>query len=266
MDQNYCSGIKVYGSCNGLLCLSDTLLHRNNVIFSCNPIIRKVKKIPMIPIEVHDSVEDEAMENAELFFGYYADEAELSFGYFDDDYKVIRIAEFCCMYRVGVYSLSIDCWKFVYCESDDGTFKSYNIASSKCVNGVAYFVKYEGRLVCLICTMRGLEKSNFQNVFFLNLGCLKLEAYGESIALVETTLEHLVKWKLKNCGATKTPTWEKKVIIEFPSGVYLHLTGFTIDGTYLLKRFNYFYMIFTCAILKHHSWRNTHVTMCQKQP
>lgn len=65
------------------------------------------------------------------------------------------------MYRIGVYSLSTDCWKIIYFDSDYGTFKLLSDPSSKCVNGVAYFVKYKGRLVCFDLHNEKIREVNF---------------------------------------------------------------------------------------------------------
>lgn len=228
---------KVNGICNGLLCVSDSYLHRWSKIYLWNPVIRKAKKISIIPrAQLRESARD----------------ADLCFGYFHDDYKVIRIAP-CCrgkMFRVGVYSLSTDAWKITYYDSayDADTWKvTYGVSpydpydlldiqpSNKFVGSVAYFVKYEHRLICYDLYREMIREVQFPDKFGSQLKPFSLEPCGESVALIGTSQGHLTKWVLRNCAATNTSTWEKIVIAKLETPGYLYPLGFTKHGKYLLR-------------------------------
>lgn len=86
--------------------MSDVKLRCDSIVYLLNPIIRRAKNIPKIPIEVLDP------------FGG----ADLCLGYFDDDYKVIKLVGYSGIYRVGVYSLRTDSWKIISCDCDVVTF------------------------------------------------------------------------------------------------------------------------------------------------
>lgn len=159
--------VRVFGCCNGLLCVADRGLYTSSSIYLFNPIIRKNKKIPLNNCG--------HVEDANLCFRYYD----------DDDYKVIKITPFDGDYRVDVYSLSTDSWKTIICHSDYSTFDCKENNLSKYVCGVAYFLKYKGRIVYFDFrdkTIREVELSG--NVdSFLNYS-IYVEAYGESLTLV----------------------------------------------------------------------------------
>ncbi|KAL8094227.1 hypothetical protein AgCh_035930 [Apium graveolens] len=116
--------VRVFGSCNGLLCVADNELRTSSSIDLLNPVIRKAKKIPL-----------EACGPGE--------DADLCLGYFHDDYKVIKIAPIGGDYRVDIYSLKTDSWKTITCHSDYVTFDYEERLVSKYVGGVAYFLNYE---------------------------------------------------------------------------------------------------------------------------
>ncbi|XP_047339491.1 F-box protein CPR1-like [Impatiens glandulifera] len=101
---NYDYGIMLYGSCDGLLCMSDA----NSIddIFICNPSTRKSRKLPYASVDLPD-----------IYNIFY--DCIYHFGYdnTNDDYKVVRLAlrkktfkgdieE----YEVKVYSLKTNLW------------------------------------------------------------------------------------------------------------------------------------------------------------
>ncbi|XP_047313684.1 F-box protein CPR1-like [Impatiens glandulifera] len=110
---NYDCGIMLYGSCDGLLCMSDA----NSIddFFICNPSTRKSKKLPYESVELPD------INN--IFY-----DCIYRFGYdnTNDDYKVVRLAfrqktfrGDIDEYEVKVYSLKSNSWhrpeKFSQC-------------------------------------------------------------------------------------------------------------------------------------------------------
>lgn len=96
----------------------------------------------------------------------------------------------------------------------------------------------EGRLVCFDLHNERIREVNFPEN--CNLACSILEVYGESIAFIKTSDEHLAKWELKFCDLTYAFTWEKKVIVELHPDFNLYPVGFTTNGTYLLRDYDYF--------------------------
>lgn len=213
--------VKVYGICNGLLCVSEDKLFPTSRIYLWNPVIRKVKQIPMIaPAKASGPARD----------------ADLCFGYFCDDYKLVKIAPFDGNYSVGVYSLTTDAWKIKYCPSNYATFRSSsNPSSNKFVNGVAYFVNFDGMLVCFDLHHDKIREVQFPNKFHPQSHSFSVEAWGESIALIEYSdqNQNLTKWVLRNCAARSTSTWEKKVSIKLEADMYP--LGITQHGKYLLR-------------------------------
>lgn len=86
--------LKIYGVCDGIICLSTFNLFS---IYLWNSVIRKVKKLPYgIGFSTH----------------YCLPSYTLCFGYHDDDHKVIKVVQSENIYHIGVYSLNTDSWKF----------------------------------------------------------------------------------------------------------------------------------------------------------
>ncbi|XP_074374300.1 putative F-box protein At1g19160 [Apium graveolens] len=219
-------GWKVYGSCEGLLCVSELLFQIDSSIYLLNPLIGKAKKLPRFLTESG--------------FGF----GDLCFGYFDDDYKVIMLGPFNRTYHVGVYSLRTDSWKVTRADSNYGNFHStFCSRSSVCVGGVAYFVTYHRRMTCFDLQAEKIKEVTYPTYCYGNslisidtLGTsFSIEAIGESVALWNIWGGHLAIWILRNCGITNTPTWEKNVdIILQGSNRCYNGIGFTNNGTYVL--------------------------------
>ncbi|CAN6700170.1 unnamed protein product [Malus baccata var. baccata] len=89
----------IYGSCNGLLCLSNRLgLCLKTPIYLWNPSIRKFKRLPKGLIQ-------HTIRFVAIGFGFHGGEK---------DYKVVRIVRFQqkkSIFGVEVYSVRLDAWK-----------------------------------------------------------------------------------------------------------------------------------------------------------
>ncbi|XP_074354480.1 uncharacterized protein LOC141693318 [Apium graveolens] len=170
--------LKVYGICDGLLCLSGlgNLLHLDPPIYLYNPSIRKGKKL-MPPTRGFKS------ERPELGF------TSLCFGYHDDDYKVIKIDAFSHRvwhkYRVCIYSLNDDSWKVIEIEVFAGTSKLtfWRCPRAKLVNGVVYFLQGH-EVVSFDINHEIIRKVDKPEGINDITGYIIMEEYGESIAII----------------------------------------------------------------------------------
>lgn len=93
----------VVGSCNGLLCLTNTDSY-GTVIYLCNPFIRKCRTINIPITGLLRSSEDCLHVHIALGFGYFDQ---------TDDYKIVRIAlsSEIDMVKIEVYSMITDLWR-----------------------------------------------------------------------------------------------------------------------------------------------------------
>ena len=217
-------GLKVFGTCNGLLCVSHVNLGVDSIVYLLNPVIRRAKNIGKIPIEVQER------------------KGNLCLGYYDGDYKVIIIVRGCGNYRVGVYSLSTNGWKILSCDSNNFSSNSFcGYVSSKCVNGVAYFVKNRDGIVCFDLNDEMIREIRFPEKFSpawwpWTCDSFTLEECGESVALMEIRGDgHLVKWGLRSCGGAES-LWEKECTIALEADPrQIHLIGLKYNGEYILR-------------------------------
>ncbi|VVA32468.1 PREDICTED: F-box [Prunus dulcis] len=92
------SSFHIYGSCNGLLCISDNTMKRT---YLWNPSIRKFKRLPK---SLNRDKYRYSIATIALGFG-------LDVG--GNDYKVVRIASFSHGICVEVYSLRLDSWRII---------------------------------------------------------------------------------------------------------------------------------------------------------
>lgn len=91
---------RIYGSSNGLVCISDRILRPNSPICIWNPCIRKFRTLP----------------ESRLDGRYSSYDISLSFGYHPElnDYKVVTMGWFVrFVIKVQVYSLSTGAWKVI---------------------------------------------------------------------------------------------------------------------------------------------------------
>ncbi|KAL1801958.1 hypothetical protein ACET3Z_030605 [Daucus carota] len=201
----------------------------DSIVYLLNPMIRRAKNIGKIPMEV-------------LYTNEPIGGADLCLGYYDGDYKVIKIVRGCGSYRVGVYSLSTNGWKILSCDSNESSFDSlYGYPLSKCVNGVAYFVKYTAGIVCFDLDDELIREIKFPEKFSpvwrpRTYYSFTLEECGESVALMEISGDgHLVKWGLRSCGGAES-SWEKECTIALKADPYnIGATGLTYNSEYIVR-------------------------------
>lgn len=217
--------LKVYGVCNGLLCLSDGQLRMKSTIYLWNPIARRGKKF-LDPHVNHKTGEGVPYS--------------LAFGYHDDDYKVIKIARYSDTYRVLIYSLSNDAWDYLrlnlldnihYDEHDD---KYMQYPNAMLVNGVAYFLKEEPfQVVCFDIGYERIQVVDLPEHFNADTSFV-MKPYGESLALLEYCESglstELVVWTLR--GILR---WEKSFRVDTECSYPL---GFIDDGKIILRAFD----------------------------
>ncbi|KAM7523286.1 hypothetical protein LguiA_013188 [Lonicera macranthoides] len=123
LNKQSVNGTTIIGSCNGLLCLTNT----DKYIFLWNPSTRKYWKssVCRIPLGVQYVV-----------FGFGYDDAK-------DDYKVVRMVQFygkgeeSFRSEVSVYSLKSDSWRKI---SDFPYYLSYERVSGVLANGALHWV------------------------------------------------------------------------------------------------------------------------------
>ncbi|KAL6228276.1 hypothetical protein ACLB2K_002229 [Fragaria x ananassa] len=100
-------GFTVYGSCNGLLCISLRSLDVDDPIFLYNPSLRKFKQLPQSDFKVSEDTSGHTTiirleDVVTLGFGYHSGE---------DDYQVVRfVYPRRSIFHVEIYSLKLNSW------------------------------------------------------------------------------------------------------------------------------------------------------------
>ncbi|XP_059639621.1 F-box/kelch-repeat protein At3g23880-like [Cornus florida] len=130
----YCaSQLHIFGSCNGLVCLSDNIFDYvfkkvNNLIL-WNPSIRKSMRLPMSSIGIDSHGLREVVD------GYGFDSKT-------NDYKVVRIAYINDFpdAEVELYSLNRGCWRRIYVVGPHHRFTFAPLPSQVFVNGIVHWV------------------------------------------------------------------------------------------------------------------------------
>ncbi|XP_059650091.1 F-box protein CPR1-like [Cornus florida] len=222
--------LDIYGSCNGLVCLSERPLTASSTIYLWNPALRILKTLPKsqiidLPVDTHSTF---------IAFG---------FDYRGNDYKVVK---FVCVrpatddpsntpFLVEVYSLSTDSWRKI-----DVSAPSCCIADWQptIMNGAAYWTAYrktEGKLVYSLLQF-GMCDEVFTEVM-LPEGSARcrypcITVFGESLCLYNfgwSTLCECDVWTMECC---KMGTWTKRCTVNF-SDLNLTQIGFRRNGELL---------------------------------
>ncbi|KAH0994879.1 hypothetical protein GBA52_018743 [Prunus armeniaca] len=181
----------IYGSSNGLVCISDEILNFDSPIHIWNPSVRKLRTPPM-------------STNTNIKFSYVA----LQFGFHSgvNDYKVVRMMRTNKnALAVEVYSLGTDCWKLIQAippwlkctwKHHKGTF----------LNGVAYHIIEKGPIFSIMSFDSGSE--DFEEFIAPDAICnswkLCIQVYKEQICLLfgfygceEEGMENIDLWVLQ---------------------------------------------------------------------
>nr|ADZ76515.1 S-haplotype-specific F-box protein [Prunus speciosa] len=217
----------VYGSSNGLVCISDEILNYDSPIHIWNPSVRKFRTPPV-------------STNINIKFGYVA----LQFGFHPriNDYKAIRMMRTNKgAFAVEVYSLRTDSWKMIEAippwlkctwQHHNGTF----------FNGVAYNIIQKGPIFSIISFDSGSEE--FEEFIAPDAICISqglcIEVYKEQICLLfscygceEEGMDKNDFWVLQE------KRWKQLCPFIFPSKSYSTM-GISIDNELLMQRRDFF--------------------------
>ncbi|KAH0982065.1 hypothetical protein GBA52_009242 [Prunus armeniaca] len=142
----------VYGSCNGVLCISATWrVNLASPIYLLNPSIRVFKKLPDCHI----------LQTAHF--------VTLGFGFHErgDDYKVVRVVRFPRkkdFFAVEVYSLRLDTWRRI--TATPPVSQQARFPQPKCLffNGFLYWITVEPSQHCTSIVSFDLDSEVFQKI------------------------------------------------------------------------------------------------------
>nr|ABI15330.1 F-box protein SFB [Prunus salicina]BAF91847.1 S haplotype-specific F-box protein c [Prunus salicina] len=213
----------IYGSSNGLVCISDEILNFDSPIHIWNPSIRKFRTPPM-------------STNINIKYSYVA----LQFGFHPrvNDYKIIRMMRTNKdAFTVEVYSLGTDSWKMIEAippwlkctwQHQMGTFS----------NGVAYHIIQKGPIFSVISFDSDSEE--FQEFIAPDAICsswgLCINVYKEQICLLfrfygceEEGMEQVDFWVLQE------KRWNQLCPFIYPRSCY-RIMGISINNELILQK------------------------------
>lgn len=221
LEINFRAELVVYGSCNGLVCLSHESVEMNSDIYLWNPVIRKIKKLP-VPSLVFDVSPDMVdFGDDELVTSVY-----VCFGYEDDDYKVVMVGVVEGVCSVGIYSLGNNCWSVVDdFENDDDDldpFRLHDLVSrdSRFVNGVAYFktsddADNDNVIVCFDMSRKVIREIGLPDEIH-EIDSYTMDVYGEYLAVLTVSVyaNGLGCLSISLLSDESVPSWEKILVID----------------------------------------------------
>nr|ACJ09221.1 S-haplotype-specific F-box protein [Prunus dulcis] len=211
----------IYGSSNGLVCISDEILNSDSPIHIWNPSVRKFRTPPVTNINIK--------------FSCFA----LQFGFHPgvNDYKAVRMMRTNKgALAVEVYSLRTDSWKMIEAippwlkctwQHHKGTF----------FNGVAYHFIQKGPIFSIMSFDSGSEE--FEEFIAPDAICSSLElyidVYKEQICLLlgshpceEEDMDKIDLWVLQE------KRWKQLCPFIYPSDDYYRTIGVSIDNKLLM--------------------------------
>nr|ABW08115.1 S haplotype-specific F-box protein 7 [Prunus avium] len=212
----------IYGSSNGLICISDEILNFDSPIYIWNPSVRKFRTPPM-------------STNINIKFSY----VDLQFGFHPrfNDYKAVRMMRTNKnAFTVEVYSLRTDSWKMIEAippwlkctwQHHKGTF----------FNGVAYHIIEKGPIFSIMSFNPGSEE--FQEFIAPDAICapwgLCIDVYKGQICLLfmcfgceEEGMDKVDLWVLQG------KRWKQLCPFVFPFGYCDLLLGISIDNELIM--------------------------------
>nr|BAJ41468.1 S-haplotype specific F-box protein 3 [Prunus persica] len=215
----------IYGSSNGLVCISDEILNFDSPIHIWNPSVRKLRTTPM-------------STNINIKFSLLS----LQFGFHPEvnDYKAVRMMRTNKnTMAVEVYSLRTNSWKMIEAippwlkctwQHHKGTF----------FNGVAYHIIQKGPIFSIMSFDLGSEK--FEEFIAPDAICnswkLFIDVYKEEICLLfdcypceEEDMDKIDLWVLQE------KRWKQSCPFIYPSGDYCTI-GISIDNKLLMLKKN----------------------------
>ncbi|XP_074369768.1 uncharacterized protein LOC141711266 [Apium graveolens] len=231
-DTNSSTRPRIYGICNGLLCLSNRDYEIGHNIYLWNPTCRKIKKLPQT--DNNAIIKDAAR---------YDPVTSLSFGYYDGDFKVIAIAIRANAYFAFVYSLNINSWNVIQHHNDfyirDHQYYRCNcVHGTRFVDGTVYIIESD-HVRCFDLSNETIQLIRFPK----ELGpCVhdryttnfNIEIYGDSIAIFKfkRQSQSLTMWILKE-KSSFVPVWEKR--LDNIESYRYYLVGLLNNGKYLVN-------------------------------
>nr|AAT72121.1 SFB3 [Prunus avium] len=215
---------RIYGSSNGLVCMSDEILNFDSPIQIWNPSVRKFRTLPM-------------STNINMKFSHVS----LQFGFHPgvNDYKAVRMMHTNKgALAVEVYSLKTDCWKMIEVippwlkctwKHHKGTF----------FNGVAYHIIEKGPICSIMSFDSGSEK--FEEFITPDAICspreLCIDVYKELICLIfgfygcdEEGMDKVDLWVLQE------KRWKQLCPFIFPLNHCHRTIGISIDNELIMQR------------------------------
>nr|QCF59399.1 S haplotype-specific F-box protein 1 [Prunus dulcis]QDB64831.1 S haplotype-specific F-box protein 1 [Prunus dulcis]BAC65207.1 S haplotype-specific F-box protein b [Prunus dulcis] len=217
----------IYGSSNGLVCISDEILNFDSPIYIWNPSVRKLRTPPL-------------STNINIKFSHVA----LQFGFHPgvNDYKTVRMMRTNkSALAVEVYSLRTDCWKMI--EAIPPWLKcTWRHHKGTFLNGVAYHIIEKGPIFSIMSFNAGTEE--FQEFIAPDAVCslweLRIDVYKENICLLldlypseEDGMEKIDLWVLQE------KRWKQLCPFIYPSDHYYRTIGMSMDNKLLMPRRDY---------------------------
>nr|AHX39357.1 S-locus-F-box protein f [Prunus salicina] len=216
----------IYGSSNGLVCISDEILNFDSPIHIWNPSVRKFKTPPI-------------SNNINIKFSYVA----LQFGFHPgvNDYKAVRMLRTNKdAFAVEVYSLGTNCWKMI--EAIPAWLKcTWRHHDRTFFNGVAYHIIEKGPIFSIMSFDSGSEE--FEEFIAPDAICnpctLCIDVYKEQICLLfsfysceEEDMGKRDLWVLRE------KTLKQLCPFIYPFDAY-DTIGISIDNDLLMERRDY---------------------------
>nr|ABW17271.1 S haplotype-specific F-box protein 36b [Prunus cerasus]ABW17272.1 S haplotype-specific F-box protein 36b2 [Prunus cerasus]ABW17273.1 S haplotype-specific F-box protein 36b3 [Prunus cerasus] len=213
----------IYGSSNGLVCISDEILNFDSPIHIWNPSIRKFRTPPM-------------STDINIKHSYVA----LQFGFHPrvNDYKIVRMMRTNKdAFAVEVFSLGTDSWKMI--EAIPPWLKcTWQHQMSTFSNGVAYHLLRKGPIFSIMSFDSGSEE--FEEFIAPDAICsswgLCIDVYKEHICLPfrfygceEEGMEQVDLWVLKE------KRWKQLCPFIYPRSCYRTM-GISIDNELILQK------------------------------
>ncbi|PRQ45288.1 putative F-box domain-containing protein [Rosa chinensis] len=127
-------GFTVYGSCNGLLCISLFSLDLDSPLYLYNPSLRKFKQLPRSEFELPQGTSITSQMATSL--------VTLGFGFHSgmDDYQVVRFVHpNTSIFYAEVYSLKLNSWTPVENVVDPREVHAWFMEGCTCLDGVIYW-------------------------------------------------------------------------------------------------------------------------------
>nr|ABY82417.1 S-haplotype-specific F-box protein [Prunus pseudocerasus] len=213
----------IYGSSNGLVCISDDILNFDSPIYIWNPSVRKLRTPPI-------------SSNINIKFSHVA----LQFGFHPgvNDYKVVRMMRTNKnALAVEVYSLRTDSWKMI--EAIPPWLKcTWQDHTGIFLNGVAYHLIEKGRIFSIMSFDTGSEEFGefITPDAISNPSDLCIGVYKEQICLLLDFYPCEVEGMDKiDLWILQEKRWKQSRPFFIPLGYYCTI-GISIDNKLLMLR------------------------------